>query len=102
MSILKWSVVLASTLIPTIPIDAWAQLPTPPSGFDQRGNGVAAGMVTNITYETNEHGERAARVYTPPGYSTATKYPTLYLLHGLNGDETLWPSAGAARPSWIT
>jgi enterochelin esterase-like enzyme len=96
MGILKWSVILSSALIPAIPIDAWAQLPNPPAGFDQRGSGVAAGMVTNMTYETSQYGERAARVYTPPGYSTATKYPTLYLLHGLNGDETLWASAGAA------
>jgi enterochelin esterase-like enzyme len=96
MGILKWSVVLSSALIPAIPVDAWAQLPNPPAGFDQRGSGVAAGMVTNLTYETSQYGERAARVYTPPGYSTATKYPTLYLLHGLNGDETLWASAGAA------
>jgi enterochelin esterase-like enzyme len=53
-------------------------------------------MVTNVTYETTQYGQRAARVYTPPGYSTATKYPTLYLLHGLNGDETLWAGAGSA------
>jgi enterochelin esterase-like enzyme len=96
MGVLKWSVLLSSALIPAIPVAAWAQLPPPPSGFDQRGSGVAAGMVTSITYDTSEHGQRAARVYTPPGYSTATKYPTLYLLHGLNGDEGLWASAGSA------
>jgi enterochelin esterase-like enzyme len=96
MGSLKWSVVLSSALIPAIPLDAWAQLAVPPSGFDQRASGVPAGMVTSITYETSQYGQRAARVYTPPGYSTATKYPTLYLLHGLNGDEGLWASAGAA------
>jgi enterochelin esterase-like enzyme len=92
----KWAVVLCSALIPAIPVDAWAQLPTPPSGFDQRASGVAAGMVTNVMYDSGDYGQRAARIYTPPGYSTATKYPTLYLLHGLNGDETLWASAGSA------
>ena len=30
------------------------------------------------------------QVYTPPGYSTAKKYPVLYLLHGIGGDETEW------------
>jgi len=29
-------------------------------------------------------------VYTPPGYSADRKYPVLYLLHGLGGDETEW------------
>jgi enterochelin esterase-like enzyme len=96
MGLSKWSGLCCSALIPAIAVDAWAQLPTPPTGFDQRANGVAEGMVTNITYDTSQYGQRAARVYTPPGYSTATKYPTLYLLHGLNGDEALWASAGSA------
>ena len=30
------------------------------------------------------------RVYTPPGYSTARKYPVLYLLHGIGGTDTEW------------
>jgi uncharacterized protein len=29
-------------------------------------------------------------VYTPPGYSADKKYPVLYLLHGIGGDETEW------------
>jgi len=29
-------------------------------------------------------------VYTPPGYSKEQKYPVLYLLHGIGGDETEW------------
>jgi enterochelin esterase-like enzyme len=29
-------------------------------------------------------------VYTPPGYTKATKYPVLYLLDGIGGDETEW------------
>jgi enterochelin esterase-like enzyme len=30
------------------------------------------------------------QVYTPPGYTTDKKYPVLYLLHGIGGDETEW------------
>ena len=29
-------------------------------------------------------------MYTPPGYSADKKYPVLYLLHGIGGDETEW------------
>jgi enterochelin esterase-like enzyme len=29
-------------------------------------------------------------VYTPPGYSADQKYPVLYLLHGIGGDENEW------------
>jgi enterochelin esterase-like enzyme len=34
-------------------------------------------------------------VYTPPGYSKDTKYPVLYLLHGIGGDEHEWQRGGA-------
>ena len=30
------------------------------------------------------------RIYTPPGYTKDAKYPVLYLLHGIGGDETEW------------
>jgi enterochelin esterase-like enzyme len=30
------------------------------------------------------------QVYTPPGYAADKKYPVLYLLHGIGGDETEW------------
>src|SRR5206468_3248814 len=33
---------------------------------------------------------RKMQVYTPPGYSPDKKYPVLYLLHGIGGDETEW------------
>jgi enterochelin esterase-like enzyme len=36
-------------------------------------------------------------VYTPPGYSTAQRYPVLYLLHGIGGNETHWTQFGAAE-----
>jgi enterochelin esterase family protein len=39
---------------------------------------------------------RRLTVYTPPGYNRDTKvrYPTLYLLHGANADETAWTRLG--------
>ena len=38
--------------------------------------------------------KRKMNVYTPPGYSADTKYPVLYLLHGIGGDENEWPRDG--------
>lgn len=39
--------------------------------------------------------ERRMSVYTPPGYeNNDMKYPVLYLLHGMGGDEEAWPALG--------
>jgi enterochelin esterase-like enzyme len=44
-----------------------------------------------IQYDSKTVGTRRnMNVYTPPGYSTDQKYPVLYLLHGIGGDETEW------------
>jgi len=40
---------------------------------------------------------RRLTVYTPPGYEkNSEKYPVLYLLHGVGGDETAWTGSGRA------
>lgn len=40
---------------------------------------------------------RRLTVYTPAGYETSRKkYPVLYLLHGMGGDEEAWPTLGRA------
>jgi enterochelin esterase-like enzyme len=46
------------------------------------------------TYPTRNFGARAFRIYTPPGYSATRleKYPVLYLLHGIGGNEHAWTS----------
>ena len=44
-----------------------------------------------IEYDSKTVGvKRKAQVYTPPGYSKDKKYPVLYLLHGIGGDEYEW------------
>jgi enterochelin esterase-like enzyme len=44
-----------------------------------------------IEYDSKTVGvKRRMQVYTPPGYATEKKYPVLYLLHGIGGDETEW------------
>jgi len=41
---------------------------------------------------------RRVFIYTPPGYDKSTaKLPVLYLLHGADGDETVWTNFGKAN-----
>src|SRR5829696_8168147 len=65
--------------------------PDPPAGFDARREGVPQGRLELVAYESKSVGAtRKMNVYTPPGYSKDKKYPVLYLLHGIGGDETEW------------
>lgn len=62
-----------------------------PEGFDQERSGIDRGKIDTITYASKTVGtERRALIYTPPGYSKRKKYPVLYLLHGIGGDEKEW------------
>lgn len=46
------------------------------------------GTVEHITYHSQTTGlDRGANVLLPPGYSADRKYPVLYFLHGIFGDE---------------
>ncbi|WP_165072443.1 alpha/beta hydrolase [Paludisphaera rhizosphaerae] len=52
---------------------------------------VPHGRLEMISYDSKSVGAtRKMQVYTPPGYTTEKKYPVLYLLHGIGGDETEW------------
>lgn len=63
----------------------------PPDGFKTPRENVPAGKLELIEYESKTVGTtRKANVYTPPGYNAELKYPVLYLLHGIGGDETEW------------
>jgi enterochelin esterase-like enzyme len=65
--------------------------PDPPAGIDVERKGVPHGRLEMISYESKSVGTtRNMLVYTPPGYSSERKYPVLYLLHGIGGDETEW------------
>ena len=68
----------------------------PPAGFDVRREGIDRGKLALIEYESATVGmKRKARVYTAPGCSKDQKYPVLYLLHGIGGDENEWARGGA-------
>ena len=63
----------------------------PPAGIDEARSDVPHGRLEMISYESRSVGtRRKMQVYTPPGYSKEKKYPVLYLLHGIGGDETEW------------
>jgi enterochelin esterase-like enzyme len=65
--------------------------PDPPVGFDKERKAVPHGHLDMISYESKSVGTtRKMQVYTPPDYSKEKKYPVLYLLHGIGGDETEW------------
>ena len=71
--------------------------PNAPAGFDVRQSGIQSGRVERVEYDSKVTGnKRPAIVYTPPGYSAARKYPVLYLLHGIGGNESHWTQFGVA------
>jgi enterochelin esterase-like enzyme len=65
--------------------------PDAPAGFNAPRAGKIQGRVEVFEYDsTVTRTRRKAVVYLPPGYSSARKYPVLYLLHGLGGNEWEW------------
>ena len=66
-----------------------------PQGFDSLRIDIAHGKIDSIYYESKTVDiKRKAIIYTPPGYSKDGKYPVLYLLHGIGGDEKEWLNGG--------
>lgn len=64
-------------------------------GFDVASENVPHGMIDTISYKSKTVGTtRRAIIYTPPGYVKGKKYPVLYLLHGIGGDEKEWLKGG--------
>lgn len=64
---------------------------TAPQGFDVERKLASTGKIDSLVYSSKTVGvTRKALIYTPPGYDTAKKYPVLYLLHGIGGDEREW------------
>lgn len=65
--------------------------PDAPAGFKTPRPEAPHGVVERFEYDSAVTGtRRVANVYLPPGYSSTRKYPVLYLLHGIGGDETEW------------
>ena len=85
----------AAALVAQAP--ATATFPNAPEGFDVRKPGIQAGRVERVEYDSKVTGnKRPAMVYLPPNYSSARRYPVLYLLHGIGGNENHWTQFGRA------
>ena len=69
-----------------------------PKGFDQLRPAIAHGKIDTISYASKTVGTtRKALVYTTPGVPKGKKYPVLYLLHGIGGDEKEWLNGGSPQ-----
>ncbi len=65
--------------------------PDPPRGFNVPRDGIGHGTLELAEYDSRTVGTRRKMlIYLPPGYSTEQKYPVLYLLHGIGGNEYEW------------
>ena len=72
--------------------------PEPPAGFEAARDNVAHGAIEVVQYDSKSLGtRRQMRVYLPAGYSTSRKYPVIYLLHGIGGNDLEWINACKAN-----
>jgi enterochelin esterase family protein len=56
---------------------------------------VPHGTMSKVWAEVSDGRERRMTIYTPAGYESGKgKYPVLYLLHGMGGDEDAWAATG--------
>ena len=67
-------------------------------GYDELHEGISHGRIDTIVYNsTTVSTHRKALIYTPPGFTKKKKYPVLYLLHGIGGDEKEWFNGGSPQ-----
>lgn len=66
-----------------------------PKGFDEIRKEIPRGKLDTVSYRSSTvGGMRKVLVYTPPGFKRNKKYPVLYLLHGIGGDQKEWLKGG--------
>ena len=87
--------ILATLIFIQTAVFAQKQIPVAPEGFDLSQAEIPHGKIDTIQYASKTVGTtRKATIYFPPGYLKTKKYPVLYLLHGIGGDEKEWLNGG--------
>ena len=75
---------------PTLGPDDKQSVPPAPEGFNRVRADIEHGKLEKVYYDATAVAPNLKRwmeVYTPPGYSKHKKYPVLFLLHGIGGNE---------------
>ncbi|MDI3320857.1 alpha/beta hydrolase-fold protein [Pinibacter soli] len=89
------SFLIVALLIISIHLNAQGLEKHSPQGFDSLRTGIPHGKIDTIVYDSKTVGvQRRALIYTPPGFNKKNRYPVLYLLHGIGGDEKEWYTNG--------
>ena len=69
-----------------------------PLGYDIVRESIPHGKIDTVVYYSKTIGvKRKTLVYTPPGFQKDKRYPVLYLLHGIGGDEKEWLNGGSPQ-----
>jgi enterochelin esterase-like enzyme len=85
-------------VFPLIAADAQSIVKHAPKGFDSLRINIPHGKIDSVFYLSKTvNTKRRTLIYTPPGYSKNKKYPVLYLLHGIGGDEKEWLKNGSPQ-----
>jgi enterochelin esterase-like enzyme len=86
---------IALSSVFTLPAFSQGVVKQMPATFDVERTGIKHGKIDSVSWSSTTVGTvRKATVYTPPGYTASKKYPVLYLLHGIGGDEKEWLNDG--------
>ncbi len=98
VSCLLWALLLQMTIGAQAACAALALPGHAPADFNKVRPDIPKGKLETITYNSNSIGvDRKAVVYTPPNYDPSKKYPVLYLMHGIGGNETHWTTLCSAN-----
>lgn len=85
------SISIVFLFVSTLPSYAQTLEKQAPEGFDFVRTEIPHGKIDTISYPSKTVGNnRKTLIYTPPGFNKGKKYPVLYLLHGIGGDEKEW------------